>query len=227
MKWQKYLWAQFRNFKDKGPTEGGDKPLHSQFNTHEENLIISAAAKGDREAFGQLVRLYERLVLNTVRAKVDNETDALDVSQEVFIKVWRSLPNYRGDCRFSTWIYKISANACFDFLRKEARSQAEPLPTFTDKDGDEVTTELADDSIGSLPEEAYERSERIRAVRAAIASLSVEQREVVVLRDIEGRSYEEISEMLELEIGTVKSRLNRARGALKELLSELYAESVE
>ncbi len=201
--------------------------MHSQFNTPEENLIISAAARGDRDAFGQLVRLYERFVMSAVRAKVDNEADALDVSQEVFIKAWRSLPSYRGDCRFSTWIYKISANACFDFLRRETKAQTEAMPTFTDKDGDEVTAELPDESVGSSPEEAYERSERIRAVRAAIASLSVEQREVVMLRDIEGRSYEEISEMLELEIGTVKSRLNRARAALKELLAELCSGALE
>ncbi len=200
--------------------------MKSQFNTPEEDRLISAAAKGDKDAFGAVVKLYEKLVYNVVRAKVDNDSDALDVAQEVFIKLWRSIGKYRGDCRFTTWIYKICTNTCYDFLRREVQNQAEPIPTYTDKDGDEVPIEFSDDSVTSSPEDAVERSERVMAVRRAIASLSSEHRDVVILRDIEGRSYEEIAEMLELEIGTVKSRLNRARGNLKIYLSELFSESL-
>ena len=196
----------------------------SQFNTDAENDLITAAARGDREAFGELVKLYERLVYNTVKTKVSNSDDALDISQEIFIKMWRSIANYRGDCRFTTWLYKICTNACYDFLRREQHSAVEPIPVYTDKDGDEVQVEFPCEDTDALPESAYERRERIAEVRAAIMSLSPEQREVVVLRDIEGRGYEEIAEMLCLEIGTVKSRLNRARNNLKALLAPVNKE---
>ncbi len=196
----------------------------SQFNTDEENRLIIASAKGDRQAFCVLVVMYERFVYNSVKIKVANEDDALDVSQEVFIKIWKSLPMYRGDCRFTTWIYKICQNACLDHLRHEQHIRTEQLPTHTDKDGDENTVEFADESPDSSPELSFEKNEAIRAVRAAILKLSPEQREVVELRDIRGYRYEEISEMLGIEIGTVKSRLNRARSNLKEMLAPVYSE---
>ena len=194
--------------------------MSTQFNTPEEDDLIKRASEGDRDAFGEIVKLYERLVYNTVKAKIGNEEDALDISQDIFIKVWRYIAKYRGDCRFSTWIYRISQNACLDFLRHAKYVATEPMPTYIDKDGDEVTLEPRDSSESGSPEHSAVRNETVRAVRSAIDRLTPEQREIVILRDIEGYSYESISEMLGIEIGTVKSRINRARLHLKELLSD-------
>lgn len=182
----------------------------------EESALVIAASNGDQAAFSELVRIYERLVYNTVKSKVLHSEDALDVSQEVFIKIWRSLPTWRGDCRLSTWIYKIAINTSFDFLRRTTL-ETDPLER---QDESERPIELADPSPDSSPEENFEKNETVRSVRRAIARLPEEQREVVTLRDIDGYSYDEIAEMLSLGIGTVKSRLNRARKRLRELLEE-------
>ena len=195
----------------------------NKYNTPEENALIKAAQNGDQAAFGEIVRLFEKLVYNSVKLKVASADDALDLSQEIFIKIWRSIGRYRGDCRFTTWVYKICQNACLDFLRHQRASATEAMPTYTDKDGDEIELEFADESVGSSPEKMTEKREQIKLVRDAIAKLSPEAREVVELRDIEGYSYEVISEMTGLEVGTVKSRLNRARLRLKELLLEAYS----
>ena len=193
--------------------------MSQKFNTPEEDRLIEAASAGDREAFGQIVSLYEKLVYNSIKLKVPSEQDAMDLSQEVFINLWRSIGKYRGDCKFSTWIYKIAVNASLDYLRKAAHSATEALPTLTDDEGDEKQIEIADDSAAASPERTLEKAETVRVVRDAIARLNDEQREVILLRDIEGYSYEEISEMLSLEIGTVKSRINRARAHLREMLA--------
>ncbi len=195
----------------------------NKYNTPEENALIKAAQGGDQAAFGEIVRLYERLVYNSVKLKSLSDDDAFDVSQEVFVKIWRSIGRYRGDCRFATWIYKICQNACLDFLRHQRATATEAMPTYTDKDGDEIELEFADESASASPEKMAEKREQIKLVRDAIARLSPEAREVVELRDIEGYSYEVISEMTGLEVGTVKSRLNRARLRLKELILEVYS----
>ncbi len=199
--------------------------LTEQFNTPEESTLIESCKKGDREAFGELISKYERIVYGTVRLKIGKENDALDVSQEVFIKIWRHIAKYRGDCRFSTWVYKIAVNACLDFVRRSKNSVSEPMPTRVDDDGDEVTVEIADENTPS-PESQAENSEKIAAVRKAIERLNPEQREIILLRDIEGYSYDEISEMLHLEIGTVKSRISRARNNLREILLEVGADKL-
>lgn len=193
-----------------------------QFNTCEEERLIEAAKNGESAAFGEIVKLYEKLVYNSVRLKISSAEDALDVSQNVFIKLWRSIGSYRGDCRFSTWVYKICQNACLDFLRHQKATATEAIPTYTDKDGDEIELEFADESVGASPERMAERREKVMLVRDAMTKLSPDAREIIVLRDMEGYSYEAIAEMKGLEVGTVKSRLNRARLQLKAFLSEVY-----
>lgn len=178
--------------------------------------MIASCKVGDRDAFANLVERYQRFVYTTAQLKVGCDSDALDVSQEVFIKIWRNIEKYRGDCRFSTWVYKITVNASLDFLRHSKVSAFDITP-LRSEDGDEVTVEIADERAES-PEIYAERQETVQAVREAIDMLSPEQREVINLRDIEGFSYDEISEMLGIEKGTVKSRLNRARGNLREIL---------
>lgn len=189
--------------------------------TEDEERLIKAAAAGDQNAFSEIVCAYERLVYNTVKSKVLSAEDAMDISQEVFIKIWRALPNWRGECRFATWVYKVCINASVDFLRK-AKECSESLTGLPDADGEEHQIEIADDSVSASPESRLEQSETTLAVRRAIAKLPEDQRQVVILRDIDGYSYEEISEMLSLGIGTVKSRISRARSRLKSMLeSEL------
>lgn len=183
-----------------------------------ESELIKAAADGDESAFSVLVTTYERLVYTTVKSKVMSAEDAMDISQEVFIKIWRALPNWRGDCKFATWVYKICINASLDFLRR-APEFTESLSGRIDEGGEEHPLDIADESVHSSPEGKLEQSETSLAVRRAIERLPEEQRQVVMLRDIEGYSYEEIAEMLSLGIGTVKSRLNRARTKLREMLA--------
>ena len=181
--------------------------------------LIKAAAKGDQSAFSELVTAYERLVYNTAKSKVFSHEDAMDVSQEVFIKIWRSLPNWRGECRFATWIYKVCVNASLDFLRR-APEETESLSGRPDEDGEERPLEIADESVSASPESSLEQNETTMAVRRAIAKLPDDQRQIVVLRDIDGYTYDEIAEMLSLGLGTVKSRINRARVRLKALLED-------
>ena len=179
--------------------------------------LIKAAANGDQSAFSELVTEYERLVYNTVKSKVLSAEDAMDISQEVFIKIWKALPNWRGECKFATWVYKVCINASLDFLRR-APEETESLSGRPDDDGDERPLDIADDSVQASPERRLEQSETTMAVRRAIARLPEDQREIVILRDIDGYSYDEIADMLSLGIGTVKSRINRARTRLKSLL---------
>ena len=188
-------------------------------NVKDEEALISAASNGDSAAFGQLVTNYQALVYNTIKLKVKNSEDAMDLSQEVFIKLWKALPNWRGECRFSTWLYRICVNTSVDFLRRMPEIPPESLSGVPDEDGDRPL-EVADEAIYASPERLTEQHETTALVRSAIARLSVEQREVIILRDIEGYTYDEIADMLSLEIGTVKSRLNRARTNLHSLLSD-------
>lgn len=192
-------------------------------NKRDEDALIYTASCGDKGAFGQLVIAYQSLVYNTIKTKVKNPEDAMDLAQEVFLKIWRSLPNWRGECKFSTWVYRVCINASYDFLRKSPQIPPESLSGKLDEDGDERPFDVADDSVASSPELSLSKNETSAAVRSAINRLSDEQREIIMLRDIEGYSYDEISSMLSLEIGTVKSRLNRARGNLREILAKSLA----
>ena len=205
------------------------KEPKSKHTPEEEDQIIklvNKSIKGDNDAFGELIRRYENFVYNIVYHAIGNRDDAFDVSQEVFIKAFRALKNFRGDCKFSTWMYKIAVNASKDYIREKSKRNTVSLSDWTDDDsGDEATVsikppEIVEDSIDARPEDAYERNERRELVREAIASLSEDHKSIIILRDIEGYSYEDIAEMLNLEIGTVKSRLNRARNGIREYLKE-------
>ena len=185
-----------------------------------EDVLIKKAQSGDDGAFESLVRTYESFVYNVAYQSLKSADDAFDVSQEVFIKVYRSLGSFRGDCKFSTWIYRIAVNVIKDFLRSKSNKLKTVSVYETDAEGEEHHIEIADDSVSSDPIASYEKKERAALVREAIASLTEDQRNVIVLRDMEGYTYEEISEMLYLDIGTVKSRINRGRNAIKKFLTE-------
>jgi len=174
------------------------------------------------EDFAVIVEKYSSLVYNIARQSTHSETDADDVTQEVFIKVWRSIKAFRGESSLSTWIARIAMNTCMDFARKSKRRPSVSLTTFTDPtdhaDGMKEL-DITDEAASSNPEAAIEKAETTSIVRQAIADLSEDQRAPLILRDIEGYTYTEISEILNLELGTVKSRINRARQNVKQFLT--------
>lgn len=187
----------------------------------QDNEILAAlmkkAAQGNESAFSDLVKLYEKPVFNIAMQTVKNHEDALDVSQEVFLKLWRTSASYRGDCSVNSWVIKIARNTALDLLRRRASHLTDSL-TVEDEDGETVERDIPVSGGDDDPVASYERSERINMVRNAIGMLGSEHREIIILRDISGLSYAEIAEILGIEEGTVKSRLNRARNSLKEIL---------
>lgn len=180
---------------------------------------VKAALAGKTAGYEALVSTYEKLVYNiSLRYTGGNCADAEDITQEVFLKMWRSLSTFKWESSFNTWMYRITQNTCLDWVRRSQKEQTVSLSYEDDDNGEEKEVELVDPE--PLPEDTAERREQIALLRRSIDSLPESQRQVVLLRDIEGYSYGQIAEMLSLEEGTVKSRLNRARAALKNILAE-------
>ncbi len=185
--------------------------------TREEELkIIKKAQKGDTAAFERLVTEQEAFVYNLALRTLRSREDAEDAAQEVFVKAWTSLGSFRGDSRFSVWLYRITGNVCTDMLRKR-RGEVISL-TVTDGEGSETELEIADSA--PTPHEALEQKERSAALNAALDSLPEDYRKALLLRESGGLSYSEIAGALDIDIGTVKSRIFRARKKLCEILSQ-------
>ena len=144
-----------------------------------------------------------------------NPDDAMDLSQETFLRAWRCLDQYQFASAFSTWLYRLCSNICIDFLRRRRRQQTVPL-TFEDADGEEQTYAVPD--AQPLPEEQVELKLTRETLAAAMAQLLPEHRAVLQLRVVNEMSYEQIADVLDIQIGTVKSRLSRARNQLKKIL---------
>lgn len=178
----------------------------------EELALMRRAQKGEVAAFEQIVTAYERKVYALALRSTGSEADAADLTQEAFLRAWRSLGKFRGDSAVSTWLYRITMNLCIDFSRKKSL-QAVPL---TDEEGAELP--LPDTRAANSPEAALDRNELSRELQAALGLLSEEHRQIVILRDVSGLAYQEIAKMLGLEEGTVKSRLARARKNLRTIL---------
>ena len=186
--------------------------------TREEELsCIRQVLAGDADAFAPLVTAYEKQLYNLALRMLRNEQDAADAAQDAFVRAYTSLADFRGDSKFSVWLYRICGNICTDRLRKMQRHREMPLPAETE-DGEELTVELPDPAPG--PEELTERRELAECVSRALHALPDDMREILLLRENAGLSYDELAETLSLEIGTVKSRLNRARKKLCEKLTE-------
>ncbi len=178
----------------------------------EERELILRCQQGDEAAFETLIRLHEKKVYTLCRRMCRSEDDALEAAQDTFLAVWRGIGSFRADAAFSTWLYRLATNACLDLLRREKRRG-----DLASLDDEEALTEPADPA--PLPEEALERAETQRMVREALLTLPDDYREILLLRETEQLSYAEITEVTGLELGTVKSRINRARQALKNYLS--------
>lgn len=173
----------------------------------EEKDLICRAARGDAEAFRQLVEAYQTPAYR-LAARMCGPDSAEDVTQEAFLAAWRALPEFRGDCRFSTWLYRLVSNAAIDCLRREKKHR---------DTGDVDDLELPDGGP-SLQEQA-ERSDTRDAVRRALDRLSPEHRQVLLLRFMQELDYGEIARALDVSEGTVKSRINRAKSKLREVLA--------
>ena len=181
-----------------------------------EKELVSLLKKGDRAAFNLLIEQYQTKVYNIAAGMLSDPEDALDASQEVFINVYKSINGFKENSSLSTWIYRVCANVCKDFLRKRMRTiNVMSLDSAEDED---EPIEIPDDT--NSPEQLSQQEELQRLVRQEMNTLSSEYKEVLVLCDIEGLSYDEISSILKCPVGTVKSRLNRARQALRKKISE-------
>ena len=183
----------------------------------QEVQIVQRVLQGDVNAFEKLVLEYEKSVYAITQRMTGNAEDAADMTQETFIKAYNSLSSFRGDSKFSVWLYRIATNVCLDFLRSRSRKPTVSL-SVEDDDGEEVELDIADES--QSPERLLERGLTRDAVRRGLNALSPEYRQILLLREIQGLSYEEISDVLTLEVGTVKSRIFRARKRLCAFLLE-------
>ncbi len=178
-----------------------------------EQTWIAAAREGDQGAFEELVRLYEKRVLALTQRMCKNPEDAAEAAQEAFFAAWRGLKNFRGDSSFSTWIYRLASNACVDLLRREGKQQAAGS-----LDDGELNLDVP--SAAASPQEEAERRELREQIEEGLRALPPEYRAALVLREIQQLRYDEIGEALGVDIGTVKSRINRGRKKLRIFLLE-------
>jgi RNA polymerase sigma-70 factor (ECF subfamily) len=180
----------------------------------DDHCLIAECLQGRSEAFGELVRRYQDRLYNTAYRLVGNAEDAQDVVQEAFLSAYQSLGGFKGDSLFFTWLYRIAVNTAISLKRK----QRVALSIHSDPDQAGVVEPL-DPSEESRPEHAAEQAEEERRVHQALGRLSPEHRTVLVLKEMEGQKYEAMAELLGVPIGTIRSRLHRARLELRELLS--------
>lgn len=181
-----------------------------------EEELIARAQTGDEDAFAQLMDAHQGRVYGLILRLTDSPEDALELSQEAFFNAWRGLPHFHGESRFSTWLFRLATNVTIDFLRRENKRRAIVAGSLSDGEPDGGEWEVPDTRFA--PQDVAERAELREAVQRGIAQLSEEHRTVLVLRELNGLSYREIGSILDLEEGTVKSRIARARLALKKVL---------
>lgn len=186
---------------------------------YNEEAWINAAIQGDVEAFEKLIGQYEKKIYNICLRLLKRPEEAYDAAQEVCIKIWKQLGQFKGNSQLSTWIYRVATNTCLDILRQQKKRQDE-MPLFIDEEeqSEEKLSDLAiiwDDMSKQMAE-----GEMGQVIWKGIEELKPEHRMIIVLRDVEGYSYEEIAHELRLSIGTVKSRLSRARMSLKKILEQ-------
>jgi RNA polymerase sigma-70 factor (ECF subfamily) len=179
----------------------------------EDIRLMGLASAGDMDAFQQLVERHQRLVVGTVGRMLGTSSDAEDIAQQVFVRVWKNLKRYEPRAKFTTWLLKITRNLVFNELRRRSRHPAVPLQSETDEEERPLKDEYAVSPDASLLEHELQE-----AVDAAIAQLPETQRMAVILRRYEELSYEEIAESLDQSVSAVKSLLFRARTELRESL---------
>jgi RNA polymerase sigma-70 factor, ECF subfamily len=190
-----------------------------------EKILVRRLRDHDERAFGEFVAAYQNQVFNLIFRMLGNRQEAEDVAQEVFITIFKNIENFRGDCRLSTWIYRIATNHCRNRIKYLSRRKTHDHREYQDEI---AKLQPRDGAAGqptagqvARPDQMAEGRQMEKLVQKAIRSLDDDHREVIVLRDIQNLAYQEVCEITGLPQGTVKSRLHRARLALKEKLKDV------
>lgn len=188
----------------------------------EESEIVRRAQEGDRDAFRELVERNQRKVYSICYGMLKNEQDSLDVSQEVFVKVYRYLEKFNHQSSFYTWLYRITVNMCIDFIRKNSKVRNVEYDDGIshgpgDVDGGE---HILPSTLGLNPDKVYGRKELREKMLEALETLSEKHRVILIMREVDGMSYEEMAEALNISKGTVMSRLYHARRYFQDAIEE-------
>lgn len=192
-----------------------------------EKRLIELSVGGDVEAFETLIQSHQKRVYNIALRMTGNPEDAQELAQDAIVRAFTSIGKFRGDSSFSTWLYRITINVCTDFLRKRNRAAVISMEQGPVSNESQQGLQIEEESPG--PDELAEKKQLKELVRDAIESLSDEHKQVLILRDIMDMSYKEIANMLNVNEGTIKSRINRARAGLKKIImqrSELFRDYV-
>lgn len=192
-------------------------------NGTKDQVVVERVIKGDVDAFSILVDRYQDRIYSAVLNYVSNPEDAVDVVQDTFVKAYSKLRTFDSASAFYTWLYRIAVNSSIDFLRKR---KSRPADSLDDEKYSESGFEPVSKDPSTDPERVAVRAEQAGALRKAIASLSDKLRSVVVLHDVEGLSQEEVAEILGVPVGTVKSRVSRARAELRSILQKQMGEAI-
>jgi RNA polymerase sigma-70 factor (ECF subfamily) len=204
------------------------KAAESPFRGRNDAELVAACCAGHKAAFGELVARHQDRIFNLAFRLTGNRDDAAEVAQEAFLKAYGALKSFRRESAFGTWVFRIAVNTARSRRRFRAVRPAElSLQTVKDRNDGTKGTRAPIEDIAARdpgPDEEASRAERRRIVGQAVARMDEEQRIMIVLRDIEGRDYGEIADLLDCPRGTVKSRLHRARMALKDILSGMLGD---
>jgi RNA polymerase sigma-70 factor, ECF subfamily len=195
------------------------RPIQIESTVNDDAQLVKATLAGDRSAFGDLVERHQDRLYNTLVGVLGSRHDALDVLQDAFVQAFVKLDSFRSEAKFYTWLYRIAMNLALSHRRRRR-----PVVSVED-----VKARLGSEPIDGRqgPEQAIEELERADILQQAIACLAEQHRQILVLREMDGCSYESIAEILDLPIGTVRSRLFRARMQLKEQLHNLLPEDAD
>jgi RNA polymerase sigma-70 factor (ECF subfamily) len=185
-------------------------------------LLVSMSKKGDLKAFDQLVTQHRQRIYSMIFHLTMNEADAWDLTQECFVKAWKSLPQFKGESQFFSWLYRIGHNLTYDWLRKQKRSRF--AGELNEELGEHrpIISAPTTPQMTPAPDQMMERDEVAGRLKSAIATLPADQHQTIILREIEGMSYEEIAQMMNCSTGTVMSRLFYARKKLQDQLKDLF-----
>jgi RNA polymerase sigma-70 factor (ECF subfamily) len=182
----------------------------------QEKILIQKCKNGDIHSFELLIESYQSKVFNIAYRMLGNAEDASDVAQEVFLKIFKSISTFKEEASLSTWIYRIATNVCLDEIRKRKKENIISMNSTIQLEDGELNIQM--ETTDPRPDEILEEKELRDEVKDAIGCLKDEHKIVIILRDINGFSYEDISNILNCPLGTIKSRINRARNSLKNIL---------
>ena len=190
--------------------------------TDDDQQLIQKCLAGQTDAFGELVTRYQDRLYHSLMMMVRSPEDARDLAQEAFVHAFRKLESFRGDAAFYTWLFRIAVNATISFRRKAARRKTSSVESIREVSG----SEPVDDRFDSAPASRMEQDEQLKLIHQALGELSEEFRTALVMTEIEGLSYEEAAEAVGCPIGTIRSRIHRARNELREKLRILLKDSI-